>query len=237
VARTPSKLTKMLLDDHAIPQSVLDAHLTVVAGSATDISAVKALLAHSPATIISGVGSAGKLQANPLRPVRLDQPTVCADTIAAIAAALRELAAAAGQVPTQPYLVAISSTGISGTKDVPLALRPLYRWALAVPHVDKRAMEAAVVDAARSAGPDAPVVAGFVLVRPTLLLDGKPKGLAGVRVGWERHPGDEARKGEAGPGPAVGYAITRADVGGWIFEELIKGNVEEWDGRCVSLTS
>jgi hypothetical protein len=115
---------------------------------------------------------------------------------------------------------------------VPLALRPLYHWVLALPHQDKRAMEAAAVEGALVG--DAPL-AGFVIVRPSLLMDGKAKGVGKVRVGWERHAKDDAR--EAGPGPAVGYTITRADVGRWIFEELVKGNIAEWDGRCVSLTS
>jgi hypothetical protein len=221
----------MLLEEHSVPQSTLDTHLTIVPGSATDVSAVKALLAHGPSTIISGVGGAPKLKANPLRPFSLDQPTICADAVAAIVAALRELSAA-GEPSTKPHLVVISSTGIGATQDVPLAMRPLYRWALAVPHADKRAMEDAVVGAALAA--DSPL-AGFVVVRPAFLLDGKGKGLDAVRAGWERHASDEAR--EVGPGPAVGYTIARADVGAWIFEELVKGNVEEWDGRCVSLTS
>lgn len=230
LARTPDKLTNLLLKEHSIPQSTLDAHLTIVRGSATDVSAVKALLAHGPATVVSGVGAAPALRANPLRPVGADQPTLCADAVATIVAALRELAAE-GKLAVKPHLVVISSTGVGGTKDVPLALRPLYRWVLAEPHADKRAMETATAEAALAA--DSPL-AGFVVLRPTLLLDGKAKGVAKVRVGWERHAVDERA---AGPGPAVGYSITRADVGGWIFEELIKGNVEEWDGRCVSLTS
>ena len=229
VARTPDKLTKLLLDEHSIPQSTLDAHLTIVPGSATDVPAVKALLAHGPATIISGVGGAPALRANPLRPFGLDQPTICADTVSAMVAALRELAAE-GKPATKPRLVVISSTGIGRTQDLPLAMRPLYRWALVEPHADKRAMETAVVEAALAE--DSPL-AGFVVVRPAFLLDGKGKGVGKVRVGWERHAADER---EAGPGPAVGYTIARADVGGWIFEELVKGNVEEWDGRCVSLT-
>jgi hypothetical protein len=110
-------------------------------------------------------------------------------------------------------------------------MRPLYRLLLAEPHRDKRAMEVAVVEAALAA--DSPL-AGFVVVRPSFLLDGKGKGVDKVRVGWERHAADER---EAGPGPAVGYTISRADVGGWIFEELVKANAAEWDGRCVSLTT
>jgi NAD(P)H-binding len=221
----------MLLEKHSIPQSTLDAHLTIVQGSSTDVSAVKALLAHGPSTIISGVGAAPKLNANPLRPFVLDQPTICADTAAAVVAALRELSAAGGAPEPRPHLAVISSTGVGVAQDLPPAMRPLYRWGLAAPHADKRAMEVAVVDAALAA--DSPL-AGFVVVRPAFLLDGKGKGMEKVKAGWERHARDEAR--EAGPGPAVGYTIARADVGGWIFEELVKGNVEEWDGRCVSLT-
>ncbi|KAK9318922.1 hypothetical protein V1517DRAFT_334223 [Lipomyces orientalis] len=37
--------------------------------------------------------------------------------------------------------------------------------------------------------------------------------------------------------PAVGYTIARADVGEWIFEELIKKDGGEWVGKSVTLTS
>jgi hypothetical protein len=46
----------------------------------------------------------------------------------------------------------------------------------------------------------------------------------GVRAG---------REGE----PAVGYTISRNDVGKWILEEVVKERGEKWRGEKVSLTA
>lgn len=91
-------------------------------------------------------------------------------------------------------------------------MRPLYRL-LKVPHEDKKKMEAAVRGSGRE----------FVVVRPALLTDGQEAGR--VRAGYE---GGE--KGEA-----VGYTVSRRDVGGWIFREVVEGRGGEWRGRGVSL--
>jgi hypothetical protein len=37
--------------------------------------------------------------------------------------------------------------------------------------------------------------------------------------------------------PAVGYSIRRADVGRWIFENIIKNDAQGWEGEMVTLTS
>ena len=89
--------------------------------------------------------------------------------------------------------------------------------------------------ASTETGPEAPI-SGFVIARATLLMDGEARGLEKVRVGWETHP-DAVNAKEAGaPGPAIGYTIRRADVGLWIFEEVVK-NGENWKNKCVTLTS
>ena len=50
----------------------------------------------------------------------------------------------------------------------------------------------------------------FVIVRPSLLTNGKARGRRKIRVGTEAEP-------------AVGYTISREDVGLWMFEHLVKG--------------
>ena len=98
-------------------------------------------------------------------------------------------------------------------------------------------MEDALVRAGRRA------VADFLVVRPSLLLDGPPRADEGVRVGWE-YPAVEAgeetggKEREEAKGPAIGYAVRRSEVGSWIFGEVVGkvGGRAEWAGRCVTIT-
>ena len=92
---------------------------------------------------------------------------------------------------------------------------PLYRGLLSVPHKDKKAMEDLVVGAGKEG-----VVAGWTVVRASLLTNGKATE-GKVRAGMEGKP-------------AVGYTISREDVGGWIYREVVvKG---AWVGERVSLS-
>lgn len=65
-------------------------------------------------------------------------------------------------------------------------------------------------------------ISGWVIVRPSLLTDGPALGERKVRVGREAKP-------------AVGYTISREDVGGWIFDNFVKAG-GSWVGEKVSLT-
>ncbi|EOD50480.1 hypothetical protein UCRNP2_2752 [Neofusicoccum parvum UCRNP2] len=240
LARNPSKLRDLLIDGRKVPAALVDSHLTIVGGSASSAAAMRALLAAPHAGpkalvsfIVSGIGSLPKMQLNPLKPVTLQDPHVCETAVNTATEALRGLLAegyrAPGAADGRPAMVVISTTGVSRiARDVPVACMPGYHWLLAVPHVDKRAMEDRVVAATK--GADA-TLRGFVAVRPSLLIDGEGKGLASVKVGWEG-----AEKGADGaPGPAIGYAITREDVGAWIWEEAVLKN-DKWANKCVSLT-
>lgn len=160
----------------------------------------------------------------------LNDPSICQDATRTTLAALRDLQAAG--VQGKPLFAVVSTTGItSGKRDVPLLFLPLYHWGLAAPHEDKRKMEGLLREAARD-GADAPFD-GFVSVRPSLLFRGATKGTEVLRVGWEV---DEAGAMK-GPGPAVGYTITRDDVGLWVFEELVRSKGgSAWKGRYGSLT-
>lgn len=97
-------------------------------------------------------------------------------------------------------------------------MRFLYHHVLRVPHVDKKAME----DVFRGEGGE--VFRGIVGVRPTLLTDGAERGLEKIRVGREA-------------APALGYTVSRRDVGLWIYRSVVEGEGRGWEGEMVSLTS
>lgn len=63
----------------------------------------------------------------------------------------------------------------------------------------------------------------FVIVRPSLLTNGKAVGVERVRTGTEERP-------------AVGWVISREEVGLWMFEELVRGEGGRWVGQKVTVT-
>lgn len=68
-------------------------------------------------------------------------------------------------------------------------------------------------------------IRGFVNVKPTLLTDGKGKGWQKIKSGQEGKP-------------ALGYFVARKDVGEWVFEKLVKREVEPgWIGSGITLTN
>lgn len=83
-------------------------------------------------------------------------------------------------------------------------------------------MEKTLTDA--MAGTTEAWIRGVVIVRSSLLTDGPALGKATVRVGSERKP-------------AIGYTISREDVGQWVFENVIQDESRDrWAGEKVSLT-
>ena len=133
-----------------------------------------------------------------------------------------------GKQHVKPLLAFISTTGISsGPEDVPWGLRWLYHYVLAVPHEDKKVMEAIYQGNETEDKEESMVFRGVVGVRPSLLFGtGDVMDVAQakkVRVGLAEKP-------------AVGYWIKRADVGRWIFKEVIERNGKRWQGEMVSLT-
>ncbi|DAA78620.1 TPA_exp: Uncharacterized protein A8136_2405 [Trichophyton benhamiae CBS 112371] len=235
LARTPSKLTDQL-KVQGIEQSVIDKQLTVIQGDVNDIEAVKRTVA--PAcnngalvpTIISGIGSTPKLQASIWQPVTLNDPNVCEKATNNIISAVKEVQSShgSGMPKTQPFLTVVSTTGISKTEDVPLAFRPLYHYFLAVPHKDKLKMEEAIFNAVADPTPTCRVFRGVMSVRPSLLTGdyniATGKGWKTLRVGTDDKP-------------AVGYTIQRADVGEWMYHEVVANRGQNYTNQKVSLTS
>jgi len=171
LARTPSKLTQMLLS-RGVSQSTMSTHLTISTGDVLKVEDVKGSLSLDgrPADIIiSGIGIFTLRGVNAL----------CTNAITNIISALHFLNPAKKLI-----LIAICSTGITttGPRDVPFLLMPLYHWLLKNPHEDKRRMEAAIVKEAQSTES---AIGNFVIVRPTLLTNGKADDGSKLRVGTE----------------------------------------------------
>ena len=85
-------------------------------------------------------------------------------------------------------------------------------------------MEKTLTDAIAGASTQEAWIRGVVIVRASFLTDGPALGKAKVRVGSESKP-------------AVGYTISREDVGQWVFENVIQDESrDQWAGEKVSLT-
>jgi hypothetical protein len=235
LARTPLKLKKKL-HTQGLSEDTLSRQLIIIQGDALDVAATKRTLTAGGGlvtTIVSGLGGVPKFTFNFWRPFQiftLDNPTICATATQTLFNALQELY---GETPelaaNKPLVTFISTTGVTtGPVDVPFWLRFVYHQTLAIPHADKRNMEA--LYRTNMAEPDSTkrLFSNIVGVRPTLLAGGENVsdgiGLDKVRVGRERKP-------------ELGYKIRRADVGHWIFENVINNGAQGWEGEMVTLTS
>ncbi|KAF9105247.1 hypothetical protein BGX29_000361 [Mortierella sp. GBA35] len=150
LARTPSKLVKMLLAQEGITQAMIDAQLTIVQGEVADVSAVKRVLLVP--TRKQDTSTAREKEAE-------EEVEVVSQIISRI-----------GGV-AQLHWSLTQSVTIEGLEDI-----------------------------------------------------GKGRGWQRLRVGSEE-------------APALGYTVRRADVGQWIFEEVVKMGGERWFGQKVALTN
>ncbi|PGH29826.1 hypothetical protein GX50_07405 [[Emmonsia] crescens] len=224
LARTPSKLQALLISQ-GLDQATIDNNLTIIQGNARDIEAVKRTICpernngKAVSVIISALGATPKLVSS-IQPISLDDPSICEDATKIILSAVEAVLPPTANQQEKPIFVVVSTTGISdGPGDVPFFLHPLYRF-LAVPHEDKKKMEQAVFGSSKRS------LRAAVAVRPTLLTGdhsiASGKGWKTLKVGTEQSP-------------AKGYSIQRADVGEWIFEEIIRGGGNKWLDEKVTL--
>lgn len=243
VARTPSKLTSLLLSK-GVSQSTITSQLNITEGDIRDVQAVKSVLSHDGKTagiILSGIGKPSLLPPSqcpfqaPSRKIFGKNPlanlpgptgaytakkvTICADAASTILGALTDI-----NLAQKPLVLGISSTGISaGPRDVPLLFYPLYKVLLARAHEDKHNMET-LLTAATAEGSSSNSIRGAVIVRASLLTNGAARGEPTLRVGSEQKP-------------QVGYTVSREDVGQWIFENIVQNESRDrWLGEKVSLT-
>lgn len=220
MARTPKKLTD-LLTARGIPPTTLSTQLTLIEGSATDLNAItQTLLPENlpPASmVISGVGGTPDFS-QPLSPKFVGK-TICQDTIRNILEVLREQRHGYKQ---KPVLVAISSTGLTKERDIPLAMVPLYNWMLKVPHADKRVMEELIFEEVGKPELEK-AISDYVIIRPSFLTSGASQ-REKVRVLKGQGEGQNTAVGISCP--FVGYTICREDVGA-----LCLGWWRGWTGR------
>lgn len=225
LVRTPNKLNT-LLENAGVSSSKIEQFLTIWTGNSTDVSILKEVLLSGstdhqelPGIIISGLGGAPKLQFS-LPPVTIDQPHICEDSAAALVAALSETYT---QHPStqfsKPLLCYVSTGGMyRGQDDVPTLIRMLYSYVLNVPWQDKKAMEKVFLG---EMGRE--TFRTLVTVKATMLTDGPELGGDAMKVGTRTHL-------------APGYSISRKDIGGWIYRNVLLGGGEGWDGELVSLS-
>lgn len=216
LCRSPSKLSDKLPTE-------LQHNLRLEHGNAHDVSVVsRCLVVEDPArpgsrlvdAVVFSIGGAFQFHS-----LTLDDPHVCETAISVLleALALCRESGAAGR----PRIVVISTTGITELgRDVPLLFVLLYWFMLAVPHKDKKAMEDTLVASAED----------WTIVRASLLTDGPVAEGYVIRVGVED---SVARTVES---TAIGYTISREDVGKWIFENLVQETDDMWVRKTATIT-
>ncbi|KAH7305234.1 hypothetical protein B0I35DRAFT_516441 [Stachybotrys elegans] len=236
LARDPQKLRHALTNEHDVPASTIEQLLTIVEGDVKDTTAVtRALISPSNPDaivdiILSGIGAYPTFQFSIRQPFPLTDPTISETAIQTIFQVLSGLYAASkpdfpsGKAVEKPLLVAISTAGCGRRRSVPLSIYLPYHYFLGSPLADKKRMEALIQrDYAAH-------VRDFVIMRPLFLTEGEAKGDGAIRIGWEW--GVESIKPNVNePGPAIGYSISKKDVGLWIFTNLVTQS--GWEGKCV----
>ena len=216
LCRDPSKLSAKLSPEQ-------QAQIQLRQGNGHDAEAVRSCLVHpSDPTrlvdhIVSGIG-------NPVTWDGVLHPDldVCRKAMAVLLEAIVSLRQEG--MTGRPRITAISSTGISDVaRDLPIAMIPLYKVVLAPAHRDKRNMEAALFASDED----------WTIVRASALTSGEG-GKRAIRAGLED---PVARKVES---TAIGYTISREDVGRWIFDNVVEGEKKEdgakWVKRVATIT-
>lgn len=154
--------------------------------------------------------------------------------------ALRTVPPALREPGKQPKIVALSANGVTRASfaGLPLPLRVVYPWLVAMPNRDKSGMERALAHvsgrawddpepgadlmgdgwAAREGMPAPGALPDVVVVRPGMLTDGPFTGV--YRVGG---------------GGAGYYTIGRRDLAHFVVEGVLKGPWARWKGQGVPI--
>ena len=233
VVRDSSKLTTLLEASHSITPDLIASHLVIITGNVKDPIAVSKTLFPTHLNrsnaegnncvdiIVSGIGCYPVMKTGSWLPQQED-PSLCEDGVTTILNSLRSRPAT-----VKPSLVVLSTTGISSYgRDIPLLMVPLYSL-LHEAHKDKKAMEELALEAVEE---ESAPIGSCSVVRASLLTNGAARGVENVR--WDVEKGAVASKG-------IGYWISRADVGGFVFEKLVQpfeSGKGEQSGKIYSIT-
>ncbi|KAK1993035.1 NAD(P)-binding protein [Colletotrichum falcatum] len=201
LCRTPSKLSSILLPEKY-------PNLRIAQGNAHDAHVVARHLvspldaARFVDAVVSSIGAWFDM-----RKMNLEDVHVCEKGMAILLDAFKNLRQEKA-ISGNPRILGLSSTGISKFgRDTPFIIAPFYKGLLHVPHEDKRAMEELLFDSNEA----------WTVVRASFLINGNEKPSGSVRVGVE----DPVKGVEQ---LAIGYTISREDVGRWIFENILQKN-------------
>ncbi|KAF6808932.1 fungal specific transcription factor domain-containing protein [Colletotrichum sojae] len=214
LCRTPSKLISVLS-----PETYPNLH--VVEGNAHDAVAIsKCLVSPHDATrfvdvVVSTIGAWFEL-----RKMTLEDVHVCEKGMSTLLDAIKSLRSQKN-VSGNPRVIGQSSTGISKFgRDTPLFVQPLYKGLLHTPHQDKRAMEELLFASDED----------WTVVRASWLTNGREEPGEAVRAGVE----DPVKGVEE---LAIGYSISREDVGKWIFESILdKDGKDRYVRKVATIT-
>ncbi|KAK3723777.1 hypothetical protein LTR37_001658 [Vermiconidia calcicola] len=225
LARTPSKLEATVLDRGASADAI-SSNLTIIHGDVRDLPSVQRTIADAD-LIISGVGAYPRFQLSLRTPLLSDDSTICADATSTILKACQSLPPPASG-KRKPTLNIISTAGVQEQgkpRALPLAYLPWYGWLLADPLADKIVMEDIVL-AHMELPEDQRGIDGYVMVKPSILTDGRGKNVEDVRAGQSDCP-------------PVGYSVDRDLVGLWMLRRLVRedGARGEWKNSRVTITS
>ncbi|KAK3313373.1 hypothetical protein B0H66DRAFT_565949 [Apodospora peruviana] len=210
LCRTPSKLTNQLTTAETSSPNLL-----IEQGNAQDVDSLVRCLTKTASvdTVLSSIGGAFSISK-----MNIDDPKTCEVGMNALVEAIR-------RTKLHPHIIAVSSTGISDAgRDIPLPMVPLYHVLLKAPHKDKKNMETALI---KSGEPR------WTIVRPSFYTDG-PETDGQVRAGVEDLAGQPKFESKA-----IGYSISRLDVGKWIFENLLRAgeaDVRKYTQKAVMIT-
>lgn len=211
LCRVPSKLDSL---STSYPNTLI-----VKSGNAHDVPSVAACLVHDGRLVDAINTSIGSTMDT--KTFKFIDPDVCKKGMATLLEALRSVRETQA-LKGRPLISIVSTNGIADTgRDFPLLLYPVYHYMLATPHADKKVMEAAVQESGER----------FVLVRPSLLMDGDCPEKT-IRVGVEDVQSTKIEKKE------VGYSISRGAVGRWIYENVLARADDKlaYEGKAVSIT-
>ncbi|KAI9365635.1 hypothetical protein BD770DRAFT_376942 [Pilaira anomala] len=172
--------------------------LTIIQGDALDPLAVKETVVDTDAIVYS-IGSAFNMSSR-----SMVTPGVCHDTMTILLKVLEELS----EEERPKRIVVVSSTGLYDMKEVPYLLQPLYHFLLHEPHEDKKELERLVEENK--------VLSNWIIVRPSLLTDGKLVGKYRADIGIS------------------GYTVSRQDVGHFLLHQCIEPTT--WINKKVVVT-